>query len=163
METSKFVLRDIRVAAPCDARWDEMTGDERQRRCALCKLDVFNLSAMTAEEAVRFVQQAQGRTCVRLYVRADGTVLTKDCPVGLAAVRRRIALALSAAAALVVAGMHALGDRVLVVGPWVRAVRPEGSVSTPQAVMGNLVMGEMVMGKMTVAPSARKGRPETLQ
>jgi hypothetical protein len=47
--------------------------------------------------------------CVRLYRRADGTVLTRDCPVGLRQRLRRLAwralaLASSAAASLLAAG-----------------------------------------------------------
>ena len=44
------------------------------------------------------VQATQGRLCVRFYRRADGTVLTQDCPVGL---RRAIGLTWARTAALV--------------------------------------------------------------
>ena len=38
---------------------------------------------MTAEEAVQVIQEKEGHLCVRLYRRADGTMITADCPVGL--------------------------------------------------------------------------------
>ena len=37
---------------------------------------------MTREEAHQLIAQHEGGVCVRLYRRADGTVITADCPVG---------------------------------------------------------------------------------
>lgn len=37
---------------------------------------------MTREEAHQLIAQREGRVCVRLYRRADGTVITADCPIG---------------------------------------------------------------------------------
>src|SRR5262249_4552219 len=51
-----------------------------------------NLSGMSRRQAEDLLAGQEGRLCVHLYRRADGTVLTTDCPVGLAAVRRRMAL-----------------------------------------------------------------------
>ena len=93
----------IQIASPCPAAWDEMTGDERVRFCKRCKLNVYNLSEMSREEAEEFISQREGRTCVRLFRRADGTVLTKDCPVGLSALRQRVVRAAAALAGLVLA------------------------------------------------------------
>ena len=84
------VLSNVRIASPCTARWEDMTGDEKRRHCAQCNLDVFNFSAMTAPEAAALAERArEGRVCARFYRRADGTMLLADCPVGLAALRRR--------------------------------------------------------------------------
>ncbi len=82
-------LELIQIASPCTANWEEMKGDERTRHCGQCKLDVFNISAMTRDEATAFLAERTGRTCVRMFKRADGTVITRDCPVGLAALRAR--------------------------------------------------------------------------
>jgi hypothetical protein len=68
-----------------------MSGDHRERHCASCNLTVYNISDMTTADAEAFLQSRVGRTCVRFYRRADGTILTRDCPVGLAALRRRVA------------------------------------------------------------------------
>jgi hypothetical protein len=46
---------------------------------------------MTAAEAENLILTREGRLCIRLYKRADGTVLTMDCPVGLRAYRKRVA------------------------------------------------------------------------
>jgi Carboxypeptidase regulatory-like domain len=84
------LLGRVRIASPCPASWDAMEGDARVRFCRLCALNVYNLSEMTRAEAEALVARTEGRICARLYRRADGTVLTKDCPEGLRAVRRRV-------------------------------------------------------------------------
>ncbi len=89
-----------RIASPCTVPWDSMQGDSRARHCEECGLRVFNLSEMSSEEAAEFIESAEGRTCVYFYRRADGTLLTRDCPVGLRAVRRRVAALFAGAAAL---------------------------------------------------------------
>ena len=83
-------LDNIRVASPCRADWNQMYGNARKRFCADCKLNVYNLSDMTRDEAEDFLMASEGRLCVRFFRRADGTVLTKDCPVGWRAVKQRV-------------------------------------------------------------------------
>ncbi len=83
------LLDSIRIASPCDARWEDMTGDARRRHCAQCDLDVHNISNMTRDEAEHLLAKlSEGRICARFYRRSDGTILTRDCPNGLAAARR---------------------------------------------------------------------------
>lgn len=95
------VLDNIQIATPCSASWDEMAGDDRVRYCSHCELNVYNLSDMRRDEAERLLLETEGRLCVRLFRRKDGTVLTRDCPLGLAAVRYRVASWLAAAAAAI--------------------------------------------------------------
>jgi len=45
---------------------------------------------MTEDEGERLIIENEGTLCARIYRRFDGTVLTRDCPVGLRAVRKRI-------------------------------------------------------------------------
>lgn len=90
MSEKKFNVNDLRVAAPCHIGWETMAGDERKRFCQSCRLNVYNISAMTAREAEDFITKAEGRVCIRLYKRADGTVLTRDCPTGLRLYRKRV-------------------------------------------------------------------------
>jgi hypothetical protein len=71
-----------------------MAGSERIRHCAECNLNVYNLSAMTTREVQELVaasQRDQRRLCARFYRRADGTMITQDCPRGLRAAARRVA------------------------------------------------------------------------
>ena len=102
------VLNDINVASPCSAEWDDMEGDDKVRFCGECRLHVFNLSAMDLEEAAERVAQASDRLCVRFFRRHDGTVLTRDCPVG-AERRQRSRRALFRAASVAAAGTGLVG------------------------------------------------------
>jgi hypothetical protein len=80
-----------------------MYGDDRRRFCGDCKLNVYNLSGMTRDEAEALLMNAEGRLCVRFFKRADGTVITQDCPVGWAKVKQRTKLYAAALASLVMA------------------------------------------------------------
>jgi hypothetical protein len=99
-------LDRVGVAKPCKANWDEMTGDDRVRHCGSCDLDVFDISAMRRDEAEEFLaaRAGAGRTCIRFFRRADGRLLTRDCPVGVRAAWRRMTWA---AAALLAGGFAA--------------------------------------------------------
>jgi hypothetical protein len=103
------VLDNIRVAAPCAASWDAMAGDARVRACGDCQKNVYNLSELTREEAENLIREKEGKLCVRYFQRADGTVLLKDCAVGVKRRRRRRIAAVGVAAGLAGA---ALGIRV---------------------------------------------------
>ncbi len=81
------VLENLVIATPCKAPWSAMSGDDRVRFCHDCRLNVYNLSAMTRAEAEALVREKEGRLCVRFYRRKDGTVLTRDCPGPLFAAR----------------------------------------------------------------------------
>ena len=87
MARFKHPLDRVQVAAPCKADWDEMIGTDRVRFCGQCSLNVYNLSAMTRDEAESVIAANEGKLCVRFYRRKDGSILTQDCPVGLAAIR----------------------------------------------------------------------------
>jgi len=71
------------VATPCHVSWESMTGDDKVRFCGECRLNVYNLSAMDVEEAAERLAADEEDLCVRFYRRADGTILTRDCPTGL--------------------------------------------------------------------------------
>lgn len=65
-----------------------MQGDDRVRYCGQCKLNVYNISAMSRNEAESLIKENEGRLCLKLYRRKDGTVITDDCPVALRRLRR---------------------------------------------------------------------------
>lgn len=46
---------------------------------------------MSRQEAEALITKTEGRLCVRFYRRADGSILTQNCPVGLKAIKRRVA------------------------------------------------------------------------
>jgi hypothetical protein len=108
------LLDGLRIASPCDASWDAMAGNDQVRHCAQCDKNVYNLSAMTRDEAEALLRQREGRICVRMYRRPDGTMLTSDCPVG--ARRRRRRRTVTVALALAVTGSGAMAAVAFVPG-----------------------------------------------
>jgi hypothetical protein len=87
----KASLTSISIASPCPADWEKMAGDERVRHCSECNLNVYNLSGMTERQVKQLIAGSQGqRMCLRLYRRADGTILTQDCPWSMRALKRRV-------------------------------------------------------------------------
>ena len=109
MPTYANPLEHVKVAAPCPADWERMVGDERVRYCDRCSLHVYNLSGMTRREAEALVTGTEGGLCVRFYRRPDGTILTRNCPVGLSALRRRTAHAATATLTAVLSFFAGLG------------------------------------------------------
>ena len=136
-----IALEDIRIASPCNASWDAMTGDDRVRFCGSCQKNVFNLSNMSRDDAEALIEKTEGRVCVRFYRRRDGTVLTQDCPVGLRAVRRRLALigaGLAAGLGVIAAflGLRRGDDRP--VAPW----RQQHVMGAMEERMGRVALPE---------------------
>jgi hypothetical protein len=147
------VLPNIRVASPCTADWNQMTGDDRVRHCGTCDKDVFNLSAMTREDAEALVLEKAGDLCARYYQRKDGTILLADCTVGVAQKRKRRVIA--AGAAMLLAGGGATAW-------WMKHKQP-------QYTMGSVGFDDTENVHMTVhaeavetAPPEREPEPQML-
>jgi|HubBroStandDraft_6_1064221.scaffolds.fasta_scaffold58086_2 hypothetical protein len=139
------LLDDVRVASPCTASWDAMSGDERARFCGECKKSVYNLSAMTRDEAERLLAEREGSICVRLYRRTDGTVITADCPVGLRKKRvRRAAISVAGAGALAATGYY------------LQAHALQGDIGPP-VTMGAMAPVSRYYTDAPLAPSPRRG------
>jgi hypothetical protein len=149
-------IHDLQVATPCKANWNEMTGDEQKRMCGMCHMNVYNLSSMTLEEAEALVLNAEGRTCIRMYRRADGTVITKDCPVGIAA---RVKLGMKKTFAI------ASGVAAIIIA-WAINARPEGGLTVWEQIAAKLNMGvgcttgggRAMMGEMVAPASVEMGK-----
>ncbi len=108
-EPATGLLDRVRVASPCSAKWDDMVGDERERFCLSCDKQVFNISAMARAEAEAFLAARVGsKTCVRFFRRADGTILTDDCPTGVRRKRLRVLGAVALGGGAMLAGAAAL-------------------------------------------------------
>ncbi|MDB6016530.1 MAG: hypothetical protein JWR19_1019 [Pedosphaera sp.] len=91
----------IRIASPCSARWEDMGGDDRIRFCDHCRKNVYNFTSLTAPEVAALVEAKGGNLCARMHQRADGTMLTEDCPVGVARQWRRVKILVGGGAALI--------------------------------------------------------------
>lgn len=77
MTTNKSLLDQISIPSPCPEDWDAMTGDELKRYCQRCNKQVYDVSRLTATEAMALIETLQGRLCARLIWQADGTLLTE--------------------------------------------------------------------------------------
>ena len=167
-------LHTIKVASPCHADWDAMQGDDQVRFCGGCRKNVYNLSEMTQDEAQALVSSLEDRLCVRFYTRADGTLLTQDCPVGLHAVRRKLVRKLSYAAAVLLSCVSGLmrwtgpaqaGTVVKkhAVKPPVTAPPLMGRIVRPRHTMGKPVVPPPTlmhtMGMVSIAPHSTTGAP----
>ncbi|MGC2236639.1 MAG: hypothetical protein WA584_10790 [Pyrinomonadaceae bacterium] len=150
-------LDNIRIASPCKADWNEMMGNERRKFCAECKLNVYNLSGMTRAEAENLLINSEGRVCVRFYRRTDGSIITRDCPVGWKALKQRVSKAATAFVSVVFGIVSGLGLTALfsqpeeennVVKSTVESriskvnVIPFEPISTPE-IKKNAVMGDV--------------------
>jgi hypothetical protein len=105
MRPQEFNINNLKIASPCSMSWDQMKGDDRSRHCSLCELNVHNVAGLSASEVKGLITASEGRLCIRLFRRADGTVITRDCPVGLKKYRQRVASLGSAAFAAVLSLM----------------------------------------------------------
>jgi hypothetical protein len=135
-------LEKIKVAAPCKAEWRWMYGDQRVRFCGQCNQNVYNLSAMTREQAEDLILRTEGRLCVRFYMREDGTILTKNCSVGLQAIKDKFTSTRTHILAAALALLTYLG--IL----WVF----DKMVKTPPVIMGAMPMPESTI----IPPLAEK-------
>lgn len=148
-----------------------MDGDERARFCRQCSKHVFNLSTMTRAQIETLVREKEGKFCGRFYRRADGTMLTADCPSRLWRMRERLAKLSGALCALALSlvgcsgrqigqnggrtGQVELGD---VVGTPVVSATNEtpvimGKIALPQSQPSPLVKPRVLMGEISVMPT----------
>jgi hypothetical protein len=151
------VLDNLRVASPCSMKWEQLdsTGDagDRVRHCGQCELHVYNVANLSREETIELVSShvtSGTRLCAALYRRGDGTLLTRDCPVGLAAIRRRAVGAVSRVAAVALLGVSLSLAAVARAGsgwhPSVKAMRPIRQASTWVQHLANELTGRRVGG-----------------
>jgi hypothetical protein len=94
------VLDEVKPAAPCRVRWDEMEGVGAVRCCRTCNKPFYDLSAMTHEQAVGLLVGSAQSARAGIYRRDDGTLAVGDCPKGTQ--RRQARREMAVLAALVV-------------------------------------------------------------
>lgn len=143
------VLSRIKIASPCPARWESMQGNDRVRFCSQCQKNVYNLSAMSAEESADLIHATEGRLCARLYRREDGTLLTANCPIGVTRSWRKVKSVLAAAAMMVlgITGMVGASQFVPKIKKWMHANPPIKSTCAP--LMGKIAP---LTGEVTIHP-----------
>ncbi|MGD0529928.1 MAG: hypothetical protein ABSE49_32635 [Polyangiaceae bacterium] len=168
------LLDAVSIAAPCRASWDEMVGDDHVRFCGQCEKNVYNLSSLPREEAEALITAKEGKMCVRLFRRDDGTVLTSDCPVGVRKRRRRRAVLAVVGGSLMAAGAAVgLESTTTTMGE----ARPEPATMsnvvpmtgvlalpppTTTAPTGDPPEGQWVAGGITAPPRSKPVAPKAL-
>ena len=151
------LLDNVRVAAPCPANWNEMVGGERVRYCRSCEKNVYNLSEMSRKDAEELLETHEGRLCIRYYQRADGKIITQNCPVGLR-LMRRVYLTVNARAATLCSAIFGVSAAILF--PVLQAQRVSGLVPNLYATASKRTK------KKLIAPSADckdRKRPVSVQ
>lgn len=151
-------LDRVRIATPCPISWEQMTGDNRVRFCDHCKLNVYNISELSRIEAESLIASTEGRLCAKLFRRADGTVLTKDCPVGLRALRMRVSKRAAAVFAVIASissaafGQHSSAkDKKTSCTPQTRITRTIAASDS----MANVLSGSVVDPAGAAIPGAK--------
>lgn len=131
------LLDQVRVASPCKAEWNDMVGDDRVRFCLQCEKNVYNLSSMNKDDAETLLRERLGgELCVRFYQRADGTILTQDCPEGVKKKRRKkLALAIAGAGAMAAAALTTFRATTCRTGAVAGALAYQGE---PMPLMGDV-------------------------
>lgn len=147
-------LESIHIAKPCRADWDKMRGDDRARHCALCQKNVYNLSAMTRAEAQRLILEKEGNLCVQLHKRRDGTVITSDCPVGIAQ-KRRVSRLVLMSATIVGAILSVFGlSQSEAAKKCVKVVKGSTLITGGKpSVLAGGISAPMIRGKVRVLPT----------
>ncbi len=126
-----------------------MYGGKRQRYCGECNLNVYNLSEMTKREAENLIMNAEGKLCGRFYRRTDGTVITKDCPVGWAAFKRNVSRLWTAAASIAITALSAIGITSYLTKPTVEYTEMGTmAIDKPLIPLKPINRPEMIMGEM---------------
>jgi len=169
MRTALDLLSQIDVAAPCPAEWDDMAGDDHSRYCGKCEKNVYNLSALTAEAAITLIREKEGHLCGRYFRRADGTILTADCPVGVhhRLNRRRrfsvVAASLASLFSLSFSGCARFDEPVGSTSePPAKQVKPAEKIMMGEVAPGNMQMPIAFAGGICAPPALLQPKPELL-
>jgi hypothetical protein len=162
MARFRNTLDHVRIAAPCQADWDQMMGSDRVRFCGQCSLNVYNLSGMTRLDAESLIARTEGRLCVRFYRRGDGSIITKDCPVGLRAIRRKVSYVAKAIGSMLIGLFAGMGTHQAFSIPSIVPFAPGKTMGVmarpldqPPIVVGKLVEAEYPAVRKRRSPSKR--------
>lgn len=164
MSHSLPILKNARIASPCNVAWSSMQGDDRTRYCHECNKRVYNLIGMNDGDVAQLFEAQGHDLCVQLYQRLDGTLMTEDCPTGIRAARRqwrRAMRALGAVATLLLTAGWARGH-FAPHGGGLRTVRPFADVASwfaPAPALRSTPPVTRVRGRVRLVPPASATPP----
>lgn len=168
MKRKAGTLDAISIPDPCPTDWDSMTGNRRQRFCQQCSKNVYNLSAMTRDEAEALIARLEGRLCARVERDEAGVIWTDDLRAAPQLISRRA----SPVAAALVTALIGLGGNVMAITPSAnapvavhlksnqddRAPQPQGGTGTIAGVVADTSGGVITNAKVTLINQAT-GQP----
>lgn len=150
---TRSLIDSLKIASPCPMLWENMleTGDQAVRFCGECKKDVYDVSKMSAERTSLLLQRnclTGGSSCMQLYRRADGTIITDDCPVGLRRIRDLWKRVKSIAAATIAFAVASLPGIVGAQNASGQSKSNEKVIANPEKLMGEptVLRGKPMMG-----------------
>lgn len=133
------VLSSLRLVRGCDVAWETMVGSARVRHCGICDREVYDLTAMDADEVEAFLAaRRDALPCLRLHRRFDGRVQAGPC-----ARPRKLGRAIAVATAL---GLAALAGFLV-------PIHEEDSCRREPAARHGAPSGGAVMGEYRSVPS----------
>ena len=71
--------RLVRNTFSCPKRWDDLEGDDFVRTCQTCSYHVFNLTGLSDEETLQFIQAHDGKVCALVHTDRQGFVVNGAC------------------------------------------------------------------------------------
>ena len=74
--SKKTLLDAIYIPLPCPKSWEKMIGGDKVRFCESCENDIYNISAMTRQEARKLLFQSKEKVCIRMEKDSAGRIRT---------------------------------------------------------------------------------------
>jgi hypothetical protein len=136
--------------------------DKRVRFCSKCNLNVYNLSGMNRREAEALITKTEGRLCIRFYRRADGSILTRNCPVGLKAIKRRVAWLAQVVLGMVLSFVSGLGLYIFHLDRKPVPLRGAPSIFEPHTVLKGVFLVKPVSESEIPPIAARHSQGEVV-
>jgi hypothetical protein len=143
MMKKKNLLKRLSVGFRCPMVWEEMDGEGAERFCVKCRKSVTDLTQLTEEEVRVFVRRAGsgGGACVRLQRRADGTLVTRGCPIsGRGKVARGLVAGVATGVALSSCGSGPAGEGAIPPAKW----NDGGVEDREERFEGPILLGVMI-------------------
>lgn len=144
----------LEISEPCSAEWDSMSGNERVRFCAHCRLHVQNLSEVTPRQAMELVLRSGGRLCLRIERNTAGTPRTRSLAEPLHQIKRRASRLAAGAFGAALTLCSSAAAQAQTVGPEpARQAAPARADAAPTGFAGASLVGTVTDPAGAVIPS----------
>lgn len=154
MDTNEL-LRQISIPEECPVDWEAMQGNDRQRFCPSCGKHVYNISAMTPNEAIELIRERNGSLCGRITRLADGSIASLGSPRESLPPPRHWQFRLRSIMAVIAGCGAALGITRLLWGDQPSPPPPAPTALNSQTMGGSIAVPTRVMQSINNAPGCR--------